>query len=114
MAGLGPRSHGERSWVCPRRDTVLAAGAAGDGFLPRPRRTGAGDARSPARRQQGIAGPLPTIADVAVFPWVATADEGGFDIARYPNVRDWAERMLKLPGAAHPYAIMPKEDRVAA
>ena len=61
-----------------------------------------------------VAGPQPTIADVAIFPWVATAEEGGFDVARYPNVRDWAERMLKLPGAAHPYAIMPKEDRVAA
>lgn len=60
-----------------------------------------------------VAGPQPTIADVAIFPWVATAEEGGFDVARYPNVRDWAERMLKLPGAAHPYAIMPKEDRVA-
>lgn len=61
-----------------------------------------------------IAGPQPTIADVAIFPWVATADEGGFDVARYPNVRDWAERVLRLPGAAHPYAIMPREDRVAA
>lgn len=60
-----------------------------------------------------IAGPAPTIADVAVFPWIATADEGGFDIARWPNVRAWAERMLAQPGAAHPYTIMPKEDRPA-
>jgi glutathione S-transferase len=61
-----------------------------------------------------VAGPLPTIADVAIFPWVATAEEGGFEIARWPNVRDWAERFLKLSGAAHPYSIMPKEDRLAA
>jgi hypothetical protein len=27
-------------------------------------------------------------------------------------VRAWAERFLKLPGAVHPYAAMPREDRV--
>ncbi|MGQ0663839.1 MAG: glutathione S-transferase family protein [Pseudomonadota bacterium] len=61
-----------------------------------------------------IAGPEPTIADIAIYPWVATAEEGGFDIARRPNVRDWAERILALPGAAHPYTIMPTADRIAA
>jgi glutathione S-transferase len=61
-----------------------------------------------------LAGPAPTIADIAVFPWVATAEEGGFDVSRWPNVQSWAERMLALPGAAHPYAIMPKEHREAA
>jgi glutathione S-transferase len=61
-----------------------------------------------------LAGPAPTIADIAIFPWVATAEEGGFDITRWPNVQAWAERMLKQPGAAHPYAIMPKEHRPAA
>lgn len=58
-----------------------------------------------------IAGPVPTVADIAVFPWIATADEGGFDIARWPNVRAWAERIFAQPGAAHPYTIVPKEDR---
>jgi glutathione S-transferase len=61
-----------------------------------------------------LAGAAPTIADIAVFPWIATAEEGGFDIARWPNVQAWAQRVLGLPGAAHPYAIMPKEDRDAA
>jgi glutathione S-transferase len=61
-----------------------------------------------------LAGAAPTIADIAVFPWIATAEEGGFDIARWPNVQAWAQRVLALPGAAHPYAIMPKEDRDAA
>jgi glutathione S-transferase len=60
-----------------------------------------------------LAGSQPSIADVAIFPWVATAEEGGFDIVRWPNVRAWAERVLNLSGAAHPYAMMPKEDRVA-
>jgi glutathione S-transferase len=60
-----------------------------------------------------LAGPAPTIADIAVFAWVATAEEGGFDIARWPNVQAWALRMLAQPGAAHPYAIMPRQDRPA-
>jgi hypothetical protein len=29
-------------------------------------------------------------------------------------VQAWAERMLALPGAAHPYTVMPKESRPAA
>jgi len=61
-----------------------------------------------------LAGADPTIADVAAFAWVATAGEGGLEIARWPSVQAWAERMMKLPGAAHPYDVMPKEDRIAA
>lgn len=60
-----------------------------------------------------LAGAAPTIADIAVFPWIATAEEGGFDIARWPNVQAWAQRLLALPGVAHPYALMPKENRIA-
>lgn len=61
-----------------------------------------------------LAGAEATIADVAAFAWVATAGEGGFEIPRWPNVQAWAERMMRLPGAAHPYDVMPKEDRVGA
>jgi glutathione S-transferase len=60
-----------------------------------------------------LVGGTPTIADIAVFPWIATADEGGFTVANYPNVHAWGERMLTFPGVAHPYTIMPKEDRPA-
>ncbi|MBL8697410.1 MAG: glutathione S-transferase family protein [Alphaproteobacteria bacterium] len=59
-----------------------------------------------------IAGPNPTIADIAVFPWIATADEGGFDIARWPNLRAWAERFARLPAVTHPYKLMPTQDRI--
>jgi glutathione S-transferase len=61
-----------------------------------------------------LAGPNPTIADIAVFPWIATAEEAQYDAAKYPNIRDWGQRMMKLPGVAHPYALMPKEDRISA
>ena len=40
----------------------------------------------------------PTIADIACFPYTALAGEGGIDLAPYPNVLKWIERMKKLPG----------------
>jgi len=61
-----------------------------------------------------LVGNQPTVADIAAFAWVATAEEGGWDMSRWPNVQAWAERMLALPGAAHPYTVMPKESRPAA
>jgi glutathione S-transferase len=61
-----------------------------------------------------VAGLHPTIADIAIFAWIAVADEAGFDPANFPNLRDWALRMLKLPGVAHPYALLPTEDKVSA
>jgi glutathione S-transferase len=61
-----------------------------------------------------LVGTQPTIADIAVFPFIATAEEGGFVVANHPNLHAWALRMMALPGCGHPYTIMPKEDRVAA
>jgi len=61
-----------------------------------------------------LVGTQPTIADIAVFPLIATAEEGGFVVANHPNLHAWAVRMMALPGCGHPYTIMPKEDRVAA
>jgi glutathione S-transferase len=40
----------------------------------------------------------PTIADIAVFPYVALAGDGGIDLAPYPNVRAWIRRIQALPG----------------
>jgi glutathione S-transferase len=61
-----------------------------------------------------LVGNQPTVADIASFVWIAMADEGGWDLSRWPNVQAWAERILALPGAAHPYTVMPKESRPAA
>jgi glutathione S-transferase len=58
-----------------------------------------------------LVGGRPTIADIAVLPHVLVVHEGEFDLTPYPNVRAWADRMLALPGAAHPYELMPKENR---
>lgn len=40
----------------------------------------------------------PTIADIAVFAYVNVAHEGKIDLAPYPSVIDWANRVKQLPG----------------
>lgn len=40
----------------------------------------------------------PTIADIAVFPYVALAGDGGIDLAPYPHLRAWIGRIQALPG----------------
>jgi glutathione S-transferase len=40
----------------------------------------------------------PTIADVAVFPYVALARDGKVDLDAYPNVLAWCDRIKQLPG----------------
>lgn len=39
-----------------------------------------------------------TIADIAVFPYVALASDGKIDLAPYPNVLKWIDEIKKLPG----------------
>jgi glutathione S-transferase len=40
----------------------------------------------------------PTIADCAVFPYVATGWEGGVTLERYPAIQAWIDRIKSLPG----------------
>lgn len=40
----------------------------------------------------------PTIADIAVFPYVALAPEGNIDLAQYPHILTWIDRVKHLPG----------------
>lgn len=40
----------------------------------------------------------PTIADIAVFPYIALAPMGGISLEPYPNVRAWIARIRALPG----------------
>jgi len=39
-----------------------------------------------------------TIADLALFAYTHRADEGGFDLQRYPAVREWLARCERQPG----------------
>lgn len=45
-----------------------------------------------------IAADRPTIADVALYSYIARAPEGNVDLAAYINVRAWLERIETLPG----------------
>src|SRR5947199_87801 len=38
------------------------------------------------------------IADIALYAYTHVADEGDFDLARYPNVRAWLARVAAEPG----------------
>jgi glutathione S-transferase len=39
-----------------------------------------------------------TLADVALYAYTHVADEGGFDLARWPAVQAWLARVAALPG----------------
>lgn len=40
----------------------------------------------------------PTIADIACFPYVAMAGEGGIDLKPHPNILRWIDRIKQIPG----------------
>lgn len=40
----------------------------------------------------------PTIADIACFPYIALADEGGVSLEDYPSIRRWLDSIKRLPG----------------
>ncbi|MEF2985484.1 glutathione binding-like protein, partial [Pseudomonas aeruginosa] len=45
-----------------------------------------------------LVGSAPTLADVAVYTYVAHAPEGNVSLDDYPNVRAWLARVEALPG----------------
>jgi glutathione S-transferase len=45
-----------------------------------------------------IAGARLSIADLALYAYTCRADEGGFDLAPYPALRDWLARVAATPG----------------
>lgn len=71
-----------------------------------------------------LAGEQPTMADVACCGYLFFLEEGrdgqgdgvhwariaGIDLARWPRVREWRERMAALPGFATPQALFAGHD----
>lgn len=55
-----------------------------------------------------LAASHPTIADVALYSYVARAPEGNVDLAAYGKVRDWLKRIEDLPGFV-PFMHAPEE-----
>jgi glutathione S-transferase len=45
-----------------------------------------------------LAGDGYSIADIALYAYTHVADEGGFDLAGYPGIRDWLARVAEQPG----------------
>ena len=48
--------------------------------------------------QTWLVGAAPTIADIAVFPYVALASDGKIDLSPYSHVLSWLEQVKQLPG----------------
>ncbi len=59
------------------------------------------------REQDGMdwfaSGDHPTIADVALFPDIMLAEEGGVDLLDYPALIRWTDRVKRVPG----FVVMP-------
>jgi glutathione S-transferase len=47
-----------------------------------------------------FAGERLTLADLALFAYTHVAEDGGFDLASYPSVREWLARCLAEPGVS--------------
>ncbi|MRT10453.1 glutathione S-transferase [Pantoea agglomerans] len=45
-----------------------------------------------------LATPVPTIADIACYAYIAAAPEGGLSLESYPAIRSWLCRVESLPG----------------
>ena len=55
------------------------------------------------QNQDWLVGDSVSIADIAVYPYLALAPEGGLDIGAFPNIIAWFQRIRALPG----YVAMP-------
>lgn len=53
---------------------------------------------------QWLAASHVTIADIAIYPYVALAEDGGISLQGYPHIQQWFERIESLPG----YTPLPK------
>src|ERR1700761_2078418 len=45
-----------------------------------------------------LGGDGPTVADPALYAYTHVADEGGFELGRFPAIGEWLERVSSLPG----------------
>ena len=61
--------------------------------------------------RQWLVGETCTIADIGCWGRMVFMAEGGFDIANWPNLLAWSERLRSMPGFALPYDLIPKKDQ---
>ena len=55
-----------------------------------------------------LAARLYTIADIALYAYTHTAADGGFDLAPYPGIRAWLDRVAAQP--AHIPQMLPEPE----
>ena len=61
--------------------------------------------------RQWLVGNTCTIADIGCWGRMVFMAEGGFEIAKWPNVEAWSNRLKAMPGFALPYDLIPKKDQ---
>jgi glutathione S-transferase len=54
--------------------------------------------QSEGGRRPFLVGEKATIADFAVLSWVLFADWAGLNINEFPTIKEWEERMCRIPG----------------
>ena len=84
-----------RSWH--HFGTVEANRAAARGRVRARLRGARRDGVHTSRRASFFVGERYTIADIALYAYTHVAPEGGFDLAPYPAVRAWLERVRAQP-----------------
>ena len=52
-------------------------------------------------------GAQPTIADIACFPYVMLAPEGGLSLTDFPALRRWTDRVKRIPGFSVMSGVFP-------
>lgn len=62
------------------------------------------------RGRMWLVGDGMTIADIGCWGRMVFMAEGGLDIARWPSLEAWSERIKAKPGFALPYDLIPKRD----
>ena len=62
------------------------------------------------RDREWLVGEHCTIADIGCWGRMVFMAEGGIEIARWPHLQSWAQRLAALPGFALPYDLIPKKD----
>lgn len=61
-----------------------------------------------------LVGDAPTIADVSCCGYLFWADQAGVDLAPWPALAAWLERIRSLPGWRAPYDLLIPSPRIAA
>ncbi len=57
-----------------------------------------------------LVGDAPTVADFGACAYLMLADEAGLDIADWPRVAAWLDRIRALPGYVPQYDLLPDRD----